>query len=89
MSKAQTTSIATKQLETTRKAPLDARVSRIGFLWAAFDARTGEITSKHLPKLAEETGLHPTTTRIQFYAWRATRFGSVEQYQAACAKLAA
>lgn len=87
--KAQTTVVATKALQTTRKAPLLQRNSRISALWAAFDSATGLITSKHLPILADETGLHPTTTRIQFYAWRATRFETVEAYTMHAAKLAA
>jgi hypothetical protein len=68
-----TVAAVAKPLQTTRKAPLAERTSRISALWAAFDAANGLITSKHLPKLADETGLNPTTTRIQFYAWRATR----------------
>ncbi len=65
----------TRPVSTTRKAPTD-RVSRINFLWAAFDAATDVVTSKHLPVIAEKCGLHPTTVRIQFYAWRATRAAS-------------
>lgn len=57
---------------TTRKAPLRDS-TRIAMMWAAFDSATGEITSKHLPVIAEQCGFNPTTVRIQFYAWRATR----------------
>ncbi len=59
---------------TVRKAPNVARTSRISAIWAAFDnAGLGNVSSAHLPKFAEETGLNLTTVKCQFYAWRATR----------------
>lgn len=35
-----------------------------------FEATEG-INSSMLPGIAESTGLHPTTVRLQFYRWRA------------------
>ncbi len=34
-------------------------------------AQKSAITSKDLPGIAEATGFHPTTVRLQFYRWRA------------------
>lgn len=68
-----TVAALTKSVSTTRKAPRAERCSRISALWAAFDSATDVVTSKHLPVIAEKCGLHPTTVRIQFYAWRAHR----------------
>jgi hypothetical protein len=42
----------------------------IGMIRDAFEAADRVITSKDLPALAEQTGLHPTTVRLQFYRWR-------------------
>lgn len=59
---------------TVRKAPNVARSSRIAAIWGAFDdAGVGNVTSKHLPQFAEQTGLNLNTVKCQFYAWRATR----------------
>jgi hypothetical protein len=59
---------------TVRKAPMAARASRISAIWGAFDdAGVGNVTSKHLPQFAEQSGLNLTTVKCQFYAWRATR----------------
>lgn len=36
-----------------------------------FETAESPITSKHLPAIAEQTGLNPTTVRLQYYRWRA------------------
>lgn len=46
------------------------RPSIIGMIRDAFDTAVEPITSKHLPVIAEKTGVHPTTVRLQFYRWR-------------------
>jgi hypothetical protein len=48
-----------------------ARVSQISMIRDIFESATKPITSKHLPVIAEQTGFHPTTVRLQFYRWRA------------------
>ena len=48
-------------------------VSKISMIHDLFDTATAEITSKHIPEIAEKTGFNETTVRIQFYKWRANR----------------
>lgn len=47
------------------------RVTKISMIRDIFESSTDKITSKHLPVIAEKTGFHPTTVRLQFYRWRA------------------
>lgn len=42
----------------------------IGAVWSLLDTATGEVNSKHIPIIAEQTGLNETTVRIQFYRHR-------------------
>lgn len=56
----------------TKTSPV-ARVSKISMIHDLFDTATDEITSKHIPVIAEKTGFNETTVRIQFYKWRANR----------------
>ena len=46
---------------------------KIAMMWDLFDSATGEITSKHIPAIAEKTGFNETTVRIQFYRWKASQ----------------
>jgi hypothetical protein len=55
----------------TRSATRKAGPTTIGIIRDVFDSATSRITSKHLPVLAEQLGMHPTTVRLQFYRWRA------------------
>jgi DNA-binding transcriptional regulator PaaX len=52
-------------------AQTSTRVTTIGMIRDIFESATGKITSKHLPTIAEQTGFHPTTVRLQYYRWRA------------------
>lgn len=36
-----------------------------------FETAEAPITSKHIPLIAEKTGLNETTVRLQYYRWRA------------------
>lgn len=53
------------------QATANKRVSMISMIRDLFESAEGQITSKHLPEIAEKTGFHPTTVRLQFYRWRA------------------
>lgn len=47
-----------------------ARMSLIKMIRDVFESADAPITSKHLPAIAEQTGFHPTTVRLQYYRWR-------------------
>lgn len=49
----------------------DTKATLCGVIREVFEESTSVITSKHLPAIAEQLGMHPTTVRLQFYRWRA------------------
>lgn len=53
------------------QAQNDVKATLCGVIREAFELSTDVITSKHLPAIAEQLGMHPTTVRLQFYRWRA------------------
>lgn len=66
--------IMSKQTAANNVPAYVAKSPREGSLCAMvrdiFEATEG-ITSAMLPGIAESTGMHPTTVRLQFYRWRA------------------
>jgi DNA-binding transcriptional regulator PaaX len=58
-------------MQAHRHNPEAGKSTLIGMIRDVFESATGPICSKDLPRIAEETGFHPTTVRLQFYRWRA------------------
>lgn len=62
--------MATKQNQARNgiQQPRDGSLFRI--IWNMLDTAESEVTSKHIPQIAEKTGLNETTVRIQYYRHR-------------------
>lgn len=54
-------------------APKTARQGVCNYIHHLLDTAVGEVTSKHIPRIAKETGFSETTVRIQFYCWKQKR----------------